>query len=138
MRMVVELLVHFIVTLCKLSTLGGVKALIVENFVLKQQLVVMHRSNRRSSKLKPSGRFIFGLFAFFIGKGRLQQIAVVKPSTIINFHRALVKRKYSRLFSNKAVKKSGRKPPGQAIVDLVVELKKRNPSIGYGHIAMQI
>jgi len=136
---VIELLIHFIVTLCKLSAPGGVKALISESCVLKQQLVVMHRSNRRSPKLKPSDRFVFGLFAFFIGKGRLQRIAVVvKPSTIINFHRALVKRKYSKLFSNKAVKKSGRKPPDKAIIDLVIEMKKRNPSIGYGRIAMQI
>lgn len=49
-----------------------------------------------------------------------------------------MKRKYSKLYSNKAVKKSGRKPPDQAIVDLVVEMKQRNPTIGYGRIAMQI
>ena len=113
----IELLIHFIVTLCKLSAPGGVKALIVENFALKQQLVLMSRSNRRSPKLKPSDRFLFGLFAFFRGRGRLQRIAViVKPSTIINFHRALVKRKYSKFFSLKAVTKSGRKPPDQAII----------------------
>ena len=117
---------------------GGVKAVIAENLVLKQQLVVIHRSNRRSPKLKSSDRFMFGLFAFFISKSRLQKIAIVKPSTIISFHRALVKRKYSRLLSNKAVKKSGRKPPDQAIIDLVVEMKKRNSPIGYERIAMQI
>jgi len=139
MKVMIELLIHFIVTLCKLSVPGGVKALIAENFVLKQQLVVMHRSNRRSPKLKSADRFMFGLFAFFISEGRLQRIAVVvRLSTIMNFHRALVKRKYSRLFSNKAVKKSGRKPPDQAIIDLVLEMKKRNSSIGYGRVAMQI
>jgi len=139
MREVIEPLIHFIVTLCKLSAPGGVKVLIAENFALKQQLVVMSRSHRGSPKLKSSDRFLFGVFAFFIGKGRLQRIAViVKPSTIISFHRALMKRKYSRLFSNKRVKISGRKPPDQAIIDLVVEMKKRNSSIGYGRIAMQI
>lgn len=133
----VELLIQFIVALCKLSAPGGVKALVAENQALKQQLVVMRRSNRRSPRLKSSDRFLFGLFAFFIGKDRLHRIAIIiKPSTILNFHRALVKRKYSRLYSNKTEKKSGRNPPDQAIVDFVVELKRRNPTIGYGRIAM--
>jgi len=106
MKEVFELLIHFIVTLCKLSALGGVKALIAGNHALKQQLVVMSRGKSRSPKLKPSDRFLFGLFAFFIGKGRLQRIAVIiKPSSILSFHRALVNRKYSKLYSNKSVKK---------------------------------
>lgn len=86
-----------------------------------------------------SDRFLFGFFTFFISEVRLRRVAIiVKPNTILSFHRALVKRKYSRLCSNKVVKKSGRKSPDQAIVDLVVDMKKRNPNIGYGRITMQI
>ena len=139
MKEVLELLIHFIVTLCKLSGPGGVKTLVAENHALRQQLVVIRRSNKRSPRLKSSDRFLFGFFAFFISDVRLRRIAIiVKPSTILSFHRALVKRKYSRLYSNRAVKKSGRKPPDQSIVDLIVDMKKRNPSIGYGRIAMQV
>lgn len=139
MKEIAELLIHIVVTLCKLASPGGVKSLIAENHALKQQLVVMRRSNRRSLRLKTTDRILFGLFAFFIGRDRLHRIAImIKPNTIFNFHRALVKRKYSKLYSNNATKKAGRKPPDQAVVDLVVEMKQRNPTIGYGRIAMQI
>ena len=71
MREKLELLIHFVVTLCKLSAPGGVKALIAENHVMKQQLVVMNRGNKRSPKLTTSDRFLFGLFAFFINLNRV-------------------------------------------------------------------
>jgi len=139
MKELVELLIQFVVTLCKLSRPGGVKALVAENHALRQQLVVMRRCNKRSPRLKSSDRFLFGFLALFISEVRLWRIAIiVKPRTILSFHRALVNRKYSRIYSNKVVKKSGRKPPDQTIVDLIVDMKKRNPNIGYGRIAMQI
>ncbi len=40
-----------------------------------------------------------------IGERRLQKIAVIlKPATILAFHKALVKRKYNKLYSNRANK----------------------------------
>jgi transposase InsO family protein len=50
----------------------------------------------------------------------------------------LVKRKYSKLFSSKTQTKPGRKGPEQELIELVVEMKRRNPRFGYGRIAMQI
>jgi transposase InsO family protein len=47
-------------------------------------------------------------------------------------------RKYSKLYSNKPKNKSGRKGPDQELIDLVVEMKTKNPLMGYGRIAMQI
>ncbi len=49
-----------------------------------------------------------------------------------------MKRKYRHLYSNKTRKKPGRKPPSQALIDLVLEMKRRNPNYGYRRIAMQI
>jgi hypothetical protein len=49
-----------------------------------------------------------------------------------------VKRKYSRLYSNQVKKIPGRKARDQALIDLVIEMKRRNPSFGYGRISMQI
>ncbi len=49
-----------------------------------------------------------------------------------------MKRKYRRLYSNEARKKPGRKPPSQALIDLVLEMKRRNPNYGFRRIAMQI
>ena len=139
----IDLLRHLIVTivtLIKVSRSGGVKALMAENNALKQQLIVMSRGKTRSPKLTTNDRFLFGLFAFFISEHRLQKGAVIlKPAKILRFHQALVKRKYSQLYSsNKAKKKPGRKPPEQAIIDLIIEMKKRNPTFGYGRISMQI
>jgi putative transposase len=63
---------------------------------------------------------------------------VVKPTTLLNYHKALVKRKYSILYSHKAKKKPVRKGQDEALIDLVIEVKAQNTSFGYGRIAMQI
>ena len=110
-----------------------------ETIVMKQQLIVMNRGKKRSPALTTTDRFLFGLLALFISKWRLQKVVVIlKPATIVTFHKALVNRKYSKLYSNKTKKRPGRKPQNQALIDLVIEMKKRNPSFGYGRISMQI
>jgi putative transposase len=135
----IELLIHFIVTLIKLSKPRGIKAVMAENQVLKQQLVVLARGKSRSPKLTSFDRIFFGCTAFFIGEKRLQKVAIIlKPATILKFHKALVNRKYRKLYSSKTKKSPGRKPLDQAVIDLIVEMKQRNPMTGYGRIAMQI
>tara|TARA_R110002072_G_scaffold301897_1_gene482780 strand:- start:1410 stop:2507 length:1098 start_codon:yes stop_codon:yes gene_type:complete len=139
MRETFELLIHFIVTLIKLSKPGGAKALMAENHAMRQQLIVLSRGRSRAPTLTTFDRFFFGVIAFFIGEKRLRKVAIIlKPATILKFHKALVQRKYSRLFSNKPKEQAGRKPPDQALIDLVVEMRMRNPRMGYGRIAMQI
>jgi transposase InsO family protein len=134
-----ELLVHLIVSLVRLLKPGGLKVVMAETMAMKQQLIVMNRGRSRSPKLTTSDRFLFGLLAFFIDEKRLQKVAIIiRPSTILSFHGALVRRKYSRLYSNKTKKKPGRKGQDQALIDLVIEMKAHNPSFGYGRIAMQI
>ena len=56
----------------------------------------------------------------------------------MKFHKALVNRKYSLLFSNKSGNKPGPKGPEQSIIDLILEMKQRNPTYGYRRIAMQL
>jgi putative transposase len=139
MSEVIELLIHFFVSAIKLLRPGGMKVVLAESMAMKQQLIVMNRSNKRSPVLKTPDRFIFGILAGFISRTRLAKIAVIlKPATIITFHKSLVNRKYSRLYSNKTKRFPGRKPQDQAMIDLVIEMKKRNPSFGYGRISMQI
>jgi hypothetical protein len=136
---VIELLIHFFVSAIKLLRPGGVKVVMAETIAMKQQLIVLNRGKRRSPKLTTSDRFLFGILVIFIGGSRLKKIAVIiKPTTLLAFHKSLVSRKYSRLYSNKTKRIPGRKPQDQAIIDLVIEMKKRNPSFGYGRISMQI
>ena len=61
-----------------------------------------------------------------------------KPSTLLNFHRVLVQRKYHLLFSPRQKTKPGPKRPTADLIRAVVEMKKRNPTWGCPHIAEQI
>lgn len=86
-----------------------------------------------------SDRFLYGFLAMLIGERRLQIVAVIlKPATVLAFHKALVKRKYSVLYSNRVKRDPGRKKRDLVLIDLVIEMKRRNPSFGYGRISMQI
>ena len=135
----IELLIHFVVSAIKLLKPGGVKVVMAETIAMKQQLIVLNRGKRRPPKLTTSDRFLFGILAIFIGGSRLKKIAVIiKPTTLLAFHKSLVNGKYSRLYSNKTKRISGRKPQEKSLIYLVIEMKKRNPSFGYGRISMQI
>jgi putative transposase len=63
---------------------------------------------------------------------------VVKPSTVLSFHRALIHRKYRLLFSPKNRSKPGPKGPDQDLIKAVIEIKQRNPRWGCPHIAEQL
>jgi putative transposase len=61
-----------------------------------------------------------------------------KPSTLLNFHRALVQQKYRLLSSPKCRAKPGPKGPTADLIRAVVEMKQRNPTWGCPRIAEQI
>ncbi len=91
---IIELLIHFTLTFIKLLKPGGVKLVMAESITVKQQLIVMNRARKKSPGLVTRDRFLFGLLAILIGERRLQKVAVIiKPATILAFHKALVKQK---------------------------------------------
>jgi hypothetical protein len=61
-----------------------------------------------------------------------------KPSTLLYFHRTLVKQKYRLLFSPKHLAKPGPKGPMAELIRAVVEMKQRNQTWGCPRIAEQI
>jgi len=139
MRVLFESTVHLLITIFTLLKPGGVKAIASENLVLRQQLIVAQRTRKRAPNLTSSDRFIFGLLSTLVNPNRLRKIAIiVKPATFLKLHKALVKRKYRQLYSNRSTKKAGRKPPSKELIDLVLEMKQRNPNYGYRRISMQI
>ena len=100
---------------------------------------MVQRKRKRAPNLSTSDRFIFGFLCSLISPNRLRKIAIiVKPSTFLELHKALVKRKYHLLYANKTKKKPGRKPPSQALINIVLEMKQRNPNYGYRRISMQL
>src|SRR4051812_34567774 len=106
-------LFHLAVLIAKLSGPGGVRAVIAENLLLKQQLIVLRRSHRRAPRLTLSNRLLCGFGALFLSLGRIRKVAIgLRPSTLLAFNEALVHRKYRRLFSSTPCpKKPGPKGP---------------------------
>jgi putative transposase len=114
-----------------------VRAVIGENLVLKQQLIVLRRGRRRAPSLTLSDRLLCGFEALFLSPGRIRKVAIaLRPSTFLAFHQALVRGKYRRLFSSTSCpKKPGPKGPAKALIQAIVEIKSRNPRFGCPRIA---
>jgi hypothetical protein len=55
---------------------------------------------------------------------------VLRPSTIMTFHRVSIRRKYQRLFTPTRGGKSGPKGPSPELVAAIVAMKTRNPRFG--------
>ncbi len=139
MRDIAILFVHLLATIARLMRPSGARAVIAESLIVKHQLVVLSRGRERAPNLRPIDRVIAGLCTLFIRPGRLVRTAVVlKPSTLLAFHAALVKRKYRRLFSPKRRGKPGPKGPSPELVAAIVETKTRNPRWGCRRIAQQL
>src|SRR5215467_10122558 len=129
MRHLIILLVHLIATVLRVVRPGGVRAVVAESVLAKHQLLILNRSRRRAPNLAILDRLIAGFCSLWIKSNRLRRVAIAfKPSTLLNFHRALVRRKYRLLFSPKQGMKPGPKGPTADLIRDVVEMKQRNPT----------
>jgi putative transposase len=139
MRDVIYLLFHLLTTLATLLRPGGSRAIIAENLLLKQQLIIHSRSRQRAPNLTTQDRALLGLFSLFLNPRRIAKSAILlRPSTLLSFHNALKKRKYRLLYSPRAGKKPGPKGPFRAVIDAIVAMKRRNLRYGCPRIAQQI
>jgi putative transposase len=133
------LFLHLLATLARLVGPGGVRSVVAESVLVKQQLLILNRSRQRSPNLRVSDRIVAGLCALLMRPGRMVRSAIVlKPSTLLRLHRALTQRKYRRLFSSNVVTKPGPKGPTQEVIAAVVDMKRQNPTWGCPRIAQQI
>src|SRR5262245_43961640 len=100
-------LLHLAVTIASLSGPGGVRAVIAENLLLRQQLIVLRRARKRAPSLRLNDRLLCGFGSLFLSPERIRKLAIaVRPSTLMAFHAALVRRKYRRLFSSRPCPKT--------------------------------
>jgi hypothetical protein len=84
------LLLHLLATFARLAGPGGARSVVAESVLLKHQLLILNRSRRRSPNLRLADRMVAGVCAVLIRPGRVIRSAIVlKPSTLLNFHRAL-------------------------------------------------
>ncbi len=102
MREFLILVVHLLVTFAKLLRPGGARAVLAESLLLKHQLLISNRSRQRAPNLTSMDRFVLGLTTLFVSPRRIPKLgarALIKPATLLKFHKALVDRKYRLLFS---------------------------------------
>ena len=138
MRDPIILLVHLIATLARLMGPGGLRSVVAESLLVKHQLLILNRSRHRAPNLRVSDRILAGVCALFMRPARVFRSAIVlRPSTILEFHRALRTRKYRWLFSPTR-RRTGPQGPSKALVDASVDMKRRNPRWGCPRIAQQI
>ena len=137
MKDLLLILLHLAVITAKLCGPGGVRAVIAENLLLKQQLIVRRRARQRAPNLTLSDKLLCGFGSLFLSPGRIRKVAIgLRPSTLLAFHQASVHRKYRRLFSLSPCRKTpGPKGPSDALIQAIVELKSRNPRFGCPRIA---
>src|SRR5215469_570657 len=110
MRDLVILFIHLIATFARLLGPGGLRSVVAESVLVKQQLLILNRSRKRSPYLRVSDRVVAGVCALLMRPRRMIRSAIVlKPSTFLRLHRALTKRKYRVLFSPAVREEAGPK-----------------------------
>jgi transposase InsO family protein len=139
MKDLLLILAHLLTTLAKLLGPGGAKAIVADSLIMKQQLIVINRSRRRAPNLTMIDRMLLGFWSLFRSSHRIRRAAVIlRPSTLLNFHNILKKRKYRLLYTARRKRKPGPKGPSQALIEAIVELKRRNTRFGCPRIAYEI
>ncbi|MEP7305272.1 MAG: integrase core domain-containing protein [Acidobacteriota bacterium] len=139
MRDLAVLLVHVLATIARLAGPGGVRAVVAESLLLKQQLLILNRAKKRSPRLRFRDRVVAGFCALLMRPTWVVRAAIVlKPSTLLRIHRTLTARKYRQLFSSTPQKKPGPKGPSREIIAAVLDMKQHNPTWGCPRIAHQI
>ena len=126
MKDLLILLAHLLTTVAKLLGPGGARAIVADSLLMKQQLLVIHRSRRRAPNLAALDRFLFGLWSLFLNPRRIQRAAIIiRPSTLLKFHDLLKKRKYRLLYSSSGKGKPGPKGPSPELIQAIVELNQQ-------------
>ena len=69
MRDPIILLVHLIATLARLMGPGGLRSVVAESVLVKQQLLILNRSRHRAPNLCASDRILAGVCALFMRPG---------------------------------------------------------------------
>ena len=133
------LIAHLVTTLVRLAQPGGLRAVAAQSLALRHQLLVLQRRRKRAPRLTPRDRLFFGLYSFWLSPHRRAKLSIVlRPSTFVRFHQALVRRKYRLLYACKPRAKPGPKGPSAELIAAVVEMKRRNPRFGCLKVAQQI
>lgn len=121
LRNLILLFIHLMATIARLLGPGGLRSVVAESLLVKQQLLFLNRSRQRSPNLRSSDRLVAALCALLIRPTRLMRSAIVlKPSTLFSLQQALKNRKYRLLYSSSCKGKPGPKGPDKELLEAVV------------------
>ncbi len=77
-----------------------------------------HPSRKRAPNLSPLDHFLLDLWTIFLDPRRIKRAALlVKPTTLLRCHQALIKWKYRLLYSSQKRGKPGPKGPSRQLMD---------------------
>src|SRR6266403_4662538 len=139
MRHVLLILLHLLSKMGQLLRPGGTKSLVAENILLKQQLLILRRSRRRAPNLRAADRVLFGFCSQLLSPRRLIRTAIIlKPATLLRFHRGFKEFKYRFLYSSSPKKRPGPRGPSPDLIRAICELKRRDPRFGCPKIAQHL
>jgi len=129
-------LLDLAVTTAKLCGRGGVRAVIAENLLLKQQLTVLCRGRGRGPTLTLSDRLLCGFESLFLSLGRIQSRhrppSLDAPGVSSGLGPSQIP---PAVLLNAVSEEAGPKGPDQALIQAIVELKSRNRRFGCPRIA---
>jgi len=133
------LVLHLLTTIARLAGPGGARSVVAESVLLKQQLLILYRTQKRAPNLRVMARVVSRVCALLMRPTRLLRAAVVlKPATLFRLQQALKTQKYRLLFAPTVRHKPGPRGPSYDIVAAVLDMKQRNPTWGCPRIAQQI
>ena len=139
MRDIFTLSLHAMVIVIRLGRPAGLRSVVAESVLMRHQVLILNRGRKRAPNLRAADRIIAGLCTLMMGQARVLRSAIVlKPSTLLHFHKMLTKQKYRLLFSPAQVRRPGPKGPTKELIDAVVAMKRRNRTWGCKRIAQQI
>ena len=102
-------------------------------FQRTQLLVLLEVIGKKRIVLNDDQRRRLAVKGKILGRKALQEVAtIVKPDTILRWHRMLVAQKWD--YSKQKTKKPGRPPVSEEVTQLVLHMAQENPSWGYDRI----
>lgn len=130
---------HLLTIIARRLGPGDAQAIVADNLLMKQQLLIVNRSRKRAPNLTVTDRVLLGFWSLFLSPRRIRRSAVIlKSSALLRFHEALKERKYQLLYSARRRGKPGPKGPYVQLILVIVEMKRRNPRYDCPKIAEQI
>jgi hypothetical protein len=112
MRDISALFLHAIAILIRLARPGGLRSVVAESVLMRHQVLILNRGRKWAPNLRSLHRIIAALCTLLMRPARVLRSAVLlKPSTLLHFHKMLTKQKYRLLFSSTRVRRPGPKGP---------------------------